>query len=234
MICPIRNKENYENYHLVPKEPPDISFKEFRHIETHIVPMEINYIAIIAPYKIKSNSYVDKDLIYGNPPNVRNKIVTFKADVDICILEEEVDRMLSISYYRDLMGKCSRAHKKIYNIFNNVTNNSLIPLYAGQEDPIHIRDPCRRWDEDESPVDILDSWKKNPSNIKEHVNALERTTKILNSNLLGKIVIVHLPQIKIYGNCFQGILQARLAGKYLDKLTDNELNDKIREIDFST
>ena len=196
--------------------------------------MEINYFAIIAPYKIKSTCYINKDLIYGNPPNVRNKIVTFKADVNICILEEEVDRMLSMSYYRNLMGKCSRAHKKIYNIFNNITNNSLIPLYDGQEDPIHIRDPCRRWDEDESPTDILDSWKKNPENIKDHFNSLKRTTKILNSNLLGKVIIVNLPKVIIYGNCFQGILQARLSGNYVPNISNDELDDKIRKINFST
>ena len=82
-------------------------------------------------------------------------------------------------------------------------------------------------------MDILDSWKKNPASIKDHVNALERKTKILNSNLLGKIVFVHLPPVKIYGNCFQGILQARLAEKYPQNISNNEMDDKIREIDFS-
>ena len=29
MICPIRNKENYNNYKLIPKKPPEVSFKAF-------------------------------------------------------------------------------------------------------------------------------------------------------------------------------------------------------------
>lgn len=104
-----------------------------------------------------------------------------KADVDICIIEEKVDRMLSMAYYKDLMGKCSRAHKKIYTIINDITNNFLVPLNDDPEDTILIIDPKRRWDEDESPSEILSKWKNEPFFIKDHVNALERKTKLLKS-----------------------------------------------------
>ena len=198
--------------------------------------MEVNYLSIISPYKVNINCYKNKDLVYKKPPNVRDKIVTFKVDVDICILSDKIDRMLSMSYYRDLMGRCSRSHKKIYNILNFITDNLLVPLSNPPDDPIHITDPCRKWDDDESPIDILDYWKKNPESIIDCINALERKTKITidknnKKEFFGKIIKVQLPKIDIYGNCFQGILQARIAGKYI-KINENEIKNKIKKINF--
>jgi hypothetical protein len=140
--------------------------------------------------------------------------------------------MLSMAYYRDLMGKCSREHKKIYTIINDITNNFIVPLNDDPKDPILINDPKRRWDEDESPSEILSKWKNEPFFIKDHVNALERKTKLLKIYFLGQKLIVELPEISIDGNCFQGILQVRLSGKKFHKLSDDDLNNKIKEITF--
>ena len=232
MICPIKTKNNYENYQLIPKIKIKPNVTKFRKIGIHIVPMEINYLTIISPYTIKSQCYINKELVYENPPYLMIKYVTFKSNVDICIIKEKVDRMLSMSYYRDLIGKCSRSHKKIYTIINNITNNFLIPLNKDPEDPIQINDPNRRWDEDESPFEILSKWKEEPSFIKDHLNALERKSKLLEDDFLGQKITIELPEINVDGNCFQGILQVRLSGKKFHKLSDDDLNNKIKEINF--
>lgn len=233
MIYRIFNKENYRNHELISKKPPYIIFKTLKNIKKHIVTIEINYHIIIAPFRVKSNSYKNKNLIYDKPPKIRQRFVTFKEDVDICILENKIERILSMEYYRGLMGKCTRAHHKIYNIFNDITNNFLTPLNIEPDDPIHIKDPSRSWDEDDSPLDILELWKEDPLSIKGHLNALERSTKVLNGDLLGIQINVLLPKVSVHGNCFQGILQARLSGKKFDKLSEKDLINKINNIDFS-
>ena len=234
MICPIKNKENYKNYNLISKQKTSLNFNNFRYVETHIIPIEINYSIIISPYTNKYNNYADKDLVFTTPPNKKDKLVTFKKTVKINIIEYKIDRMLSMSYYRDLMRKCSDAHKKIYNVINNITNNLLIPLDDGSggsggsgesdgfEDPINIWDPQRKWDEDESPIEILESWGKNPLLIKNHIDALKEKTKTIDNN--EKIIIVRLPIYKVCmrrnSNSFQGILRARISNKYLQNITN--------------
>ena len=200
--------------------------------ESHIVPIEINYLTIISPYIIKSSCYTNKDLIYKKLQYFRGKYVTFTNDVKICMIEKKVDRMLSMSYYRNIIGKCSIAHKKIYKIINNITNNFLIPLNEYPDDPIKINDPKRRWDEDESPFEILQKWIKEPYCIKDCINALERKSKLVENYFLGMKLTIELPKTNINENCFNVILQVRLSGNKFHKLSDDNINNKIRKIKF--
>lgn len=222
-ILSINTIKNFKDYRLI---------SNFRNIEQNIIPIEINYLIIISPYKIQEKSYKDIDLIYHQDICPFVKYVTFKLDVDICIINENIDRMLSMSYYRDLIGKCSRAHQQLYNIINNITNNFLIPLDEYPEDPLKINDPNRKWDEDESPFEILDKWKKDPSCIKKYISSIEKKTNLLNNIYHGKKIKIELPEINVNNNFYKGILQVRLAGKNFSRLSDDIFNNKIIKIEL--
>lgn len=190
--------------------------------QEYIIPMKINYIAIIEPFCVNITNYNKINLIYTKPPYQKEKIVTFNTSVKIYIADD-IDRMLSMSYYRNLIGKCTKSHNKIYDILNYVTNNFLIPLYDKTEDPIRIIDPLKLWDEDDTPDKILKSWKENPLSIRDYVKEIEKKTKNINGNLCKRIIYVFLPEIKLNKNYFKCILQTRISGKFPNKINYNDI-----------
>ena len=151
-----------------------------------------------------------KKIICNTPPPYRDKIVTFKTDVTIYVIKYE-ERRLSMSYYRDLIGKFSRAQQEIYGILNNITNNFFIPLYE-KEEPIRIIDKKRKWVDDESPIEILNVWKKNTLDIKIILMPWKEESKKKHNIKPGKIIMLYLPEVEANGTCFRGILHARLYG----------------------
>ena len=193
-------------------------------IKKYSIPMELNYYVIISPFNKGVTHYKNKEIICNTPPPYRDKIVTFKTDVTIYVIKYE-ERRLSMSYYRDLIGKCSRAQQEIYGIINNITNNFFIPLYE-KEEPIRIIDKKRKWDEDESPIEILNMWKKNTLVIKNHIDSLERRIKKTHNIKPGKIIMLCLPEVEANGTCFRGILHARLSGNTTLQIDYNKI-DKI-------
>jgi hypothetical protein len=193
-------------------------------IKEYIIPTELNYYVIIAPFNKNVTHYKNKEIICNKPPPYKDKVVTFKTDVTIYVIKYE-ERRLSMSYYRDLIGKCSRAHQNIYEIINTVTNNFLIPLYE-KEEPICIIDKKRKWDEDESPIEILNIWKKNKLIIKDHINFLEKIIKKIHNIKPGKIIMLYLPEIKVNGIFLQAILKIRLSGDTILRI-DYDKIDRI-------
>ena len=193
-------------------------------IKEYIIPIELNYNVIISPFNKTITHCKNKEIICNTPLLYKNKIVTFKTDVSIYIIKYE-ERRLSMSYYRDLIGKCSIAHQQIYLIINNITNNFFIPLYENEE-PIHIMDKKRKWDDDESPIEILNMWKKNTFIIKNHINAIEKKIKKIHNIKIGKIIILSLPEVEINGTFFCCILHARLSGNTILQINYDKI-DKI-------
>ena len=191
----------------------------------YIIPTELNYNVIISPFNKNVSHYKNKEIICNVPIIHINKIVTFKTEVSIYIIKYE-ERRLSMSYYRNLIEKCSIAQQKIYLIINNITNNFFIPLYENEE-PIHIMDKKRKWDDDESPIEILNIWEKNKFVIKNHINALEKKIKKINNIKPGKIIIISLPDVEINGTCYCAILHARLSGNTILKIDYDKIDNII-------
>jgi|SaaInlStandDraft_1057018.scaffolds.fasta_scaffold07779_3 hypothetical protein len=104
----------------------------------------------------------------NNSKNILNKRVKFNLE-EKYIKTYNVDRRLSMGYYRGLIKKCSDSHNKIFNILKKYTNILFLPL--NKEDPIHIKNPNKYWDIDDSPCRLLNIWE-NSIFFKHHLNII--------------------------------------------------------------
>lgn len=84
-----------------------------------------------------------------------------------------VRRRMSQVYYRGLVQRCSIAQKELFDYLACLTHGGIFPLTEDpEEDPLKVNNPNVSWDEDESPMELLDIYKKANHSRKELFDVL--------------------------------------------------------------
>lgn len=131
------------------------------------------------------------------------------------ITVDNVERRLSMDYYRGLIKKCSESHRKIFNILNKFTNNSFLPL-DNKDDPIHIKNPNKNWDTDDSPCRLLLIWE-NSIFFKHHLKIINNKINLLSTNeeQYIKINIKHRKELFIINAKISGLILKKMKNYYI-------------------
>lgn len=145
--------------------------------------------------------------------------VSFDLTKQTVVISDNYRRRLSSSYYRDLPKRCSESQDKIYDILNNITNGSFLPLNEG--DNLKVFNPSMMWDEDESPIDLLEFIKTEPDIIIKVLNKLTINRRPSKSHK----VTISLNDVVVFkkGKPFQSFLTVRISEKVIPTHIDRNL-----------